>query len=95
MQPPTSAAGEHTADRTWRITLAAADHADRLAGAAEPAAFTWDDASARLRGVTIGHPDAIVIWQPGSGWSACLPAGDPPALLDLLPADLQRDGGET
>jgi len=84
VQPPTSAAGEHIADRTWRITLAAADHADRLAGAAEPAAFTWDDASARLRGVTIGHPDAIVIWQPGSGWSACLPAGDPAGgLLDL------------
>jgi diaminohydroxyphosphoribosylaminopyrimidine deaminase / 5-amino-6-(5-phosphoribosylamino)uracil reductase len=84
VQPPTSTAGECSADRTWSLTLAAADHADRLAGAAEPAAFTWDDAAGRLRGVAIGHPDAMVAWQPGSGWRACLPPGDPAGgLLDL------------
>ncbi len=84
MQPPTSTAGERSADRTWSLTLAAAGHAERLADAAEPAAFAWDDAAGQLRGVTIGHPDAMVSWQPGSGWRACLLPGDPAGgLLDL------------
>jgi len=84
VQPPTSTAGERSADRTWSLTLAAADHADRLADAAEPAAFAWDDAAGQLRAVTIGHPDAMVAWQPGRGWRACLPPDDPAGgLLDL------------
>ena len=84
MQPPDSTAGERDANRTWSLTLAAAGHSDRLADAAEPADFAWDDVAGRLRGVTIGHPDAIVAWQPGSGWRTCLPPGDPAGgLLDL------------
>ena len=48
---------ERAADAAWRIALAAAGSADRLAEAGQFAAFTFGE-SAELRALPAGHPDA-------------------------------------
>jgi len=86
VQPPTSLIGERSADRAWALTLAAAEAADRMAEAGEPAACAWDAASGQLRMVPAAHPTAVVTWQPGLGWQACVPSldrDDPDDLDDL------------
>jgi diaminohydroxyphosphoribosylaminopyrimidine deaminase/5-amino-6-(5-phosphoribosylamino)uracil reductase len=75
--------GERAADAAWRIALAAAGSADRLAEADQFAAFGLD-ANAELHALPAGHPDALIAWRPGIGWEPVLPAGDPRhGLLDL------------
>ena len=83
MQPPTGIENDRSSDRAWRLTLAAAGTADRLADG-QSAAFAWDDATGHLQPVPAGHPGASIVWQPGGGWQSCLPPDDAAAaLLDL------------
>ena len=75
----------HDPDSTssWRIVRAAADAAARLTGTTQPAAFAIGDDD-RLRPVEIGDRKSILMWRPGAGWQATLPASDPRApLIDL------------
>ena len=75
--------GERAADAAWRIALAAAGSADRLAEAGQFAAFTFGE-SAELRALPAGHPDTLIAWRPGIGWELLLPADDPRhGVLDL------------
>src|SRR3954471_24717854 len=71
------------ADQAWHIVLAAAAEADRVAGAAEPAMYAAT-AAGELRRVADDAPDAVLRWQPSSGWSVVI-AGDEPRcpLIDL------------
>jgi riboflavin-specific deaminase-like protein len=63
--------------------LAAAGAAERLSHIGQAEAFAMSDES-NLRAVASGDPDALIAWQPGSSWEACLPADDPRRpLLDL------------
>jgi diaminohydroxyphosphoribosylaminopyrimidine deaminase / 5-amino-6-(5-phosphoribosylamino)uracil reductase len=83
VQSPTSTAGERRADRAWTLTLAAAGAAEGLADALEPTAFSLGD-DGRLCPLSAGHPDALIVWQPGAGWRSLLSADDAGhALLDL------------
>ena len=89
MQPPINAAppcDDVRTDRAWRLALAAAANAERLAEIDELKAFALGplgDAS-QLCPVPEGHPDAAIAWQPGTGWQSCLSSEDPNhALLEL------------
>ncbi len=83
MQSPTSTADERRADRAWNLTLAAAGAAESLAETLEPTAFSLGD-DGRLYPLPAGHPDALILWQPGAGWRSLLSADDArQALLDL------------
>jgi riboflavin-specific deaminase-like protein len=89
MRPRTNTAaepipcGERAADAAWRIALAAAGGADRVAEADQFAAFTLGE-STELQALPAGHPDALIAWRPGIGWEPLLPADDPRhGLLDL------------
>src|SRR2546427_11026353 len=68
--------GERAADAAWRIALAAAGSADRLAEAGQFAAFTFGE-RAGLRALPAGHPDTLIAWRPGIGWELLLPGGGP------------------
>jgi diaminohydroxyphosphoribosylaminopyrimidine deaminase/5-amino-6-(5-phosphoribosylamino)uracil reductase len=75
--------GEPAEDAAWRIALAAAGSADRLAEAGQFAVFTLDE-SAQLHALPAGHPDALIAWRPGIGWEPLLTPDDPRhGLLDL------------
>jgi len=64
------------------VVLAAATEAEHLAGTAQSAAFALADGG-RLRQIA-GDAEAVVVWQPGRGWTAALPPSDPRrALIDL------------
>jgi len=89
MTQPITASPAHGDDRqsesdaAWSIVQAAADKADELAGADQTAAFaaTLDG---QLVPVPIGDAAAVVVWRPGSGWEAAVPAGDARrAIIDL------------
>jgi riboflavin-specific deaminase-like protein len=88
MRPHAETTGERipgceSPDAAWSITLAAAASADRLAEAAQFAAFTLGE-DAQLRALPAGHPDALIAWRPGTGWEPLLPARDlGSALVDL------------
>ena len=83
MQPSTSTADDRRADRAWSLALAAAGGANGLAGAVQPVAFALGG-DEQLYALPAGHPDALIVWQPGAGWQSCLSTGDPRhALLDL------------
>jgi diaminohydroxyphosphoribosylaminopyrimidine deaminase / 5-amino-6-(5-phosphoribosylamino)uracil reductase len=71
------------ADQAWHIVLAAAAEADRVADAAEPAMYAATEAG-ELRRVAADASDAVLRWQPRSGWSVVI-AGDDPRhpLIDL------------
>lgn len=86
---PTSTAPEPAAgpksggDAAWGVVLAAARQAERMADAAQPAAFALGG-DGDLRSVPAGHPDAAIAWRPGAGWEVVLFPGDPQhALVDL------------
>ena len=83
MQPPTSTADQRRADRAWSLALAAAGGAEGLAETVEPTAFALGDVG-QLYALPAGHPDALIVWQPGAGWQSRLSTDDPRhALLDL------------
>ena len=66
-------------DEAWGVVLAAAGRTEQLAGAHEAVAFDGD-----LRPVQAGHPEAVIMWRPESGWEPALPADDPRrALIEL------------
>jgi diaminohydroxyphosphoribosylaminopyrimidine deaminase / 5-amino-6-(5-phosphoribosylamino)uracil reductase len=70
-------------DQAWQVVLGAADHADHLTAAAEPAAYALGDGGA-LRRVADGDRAAVIRWHAQSGWSLALPPDDPRhALIDL------------
>ena len=76
-------AGTTRIDEAWSVVLAAAAEAERLAQAAQTAAFAPGD-DGGLRRVADGDREAIVVWRPGEGWSVTLPSQDPRhALIDL------------
>ena len=57
--------------------------ADRLEQQGRPAGFGLDE-HARLRPLAVDHADAVIVWQPGLGWTSRLPPADPrSAPLDL------------
>ena len=72
-------------DVAWRTPtcVAAARSAERVAAAERPAAFALAP-DGELVTTPAEHPEALVFWRPGSGWSALAPATDPRrALIDL------------
>jgi diaminohydroxyphosphoribosylaminopyrimidine deaminase/5-amino-6-(5-phosphoribosylamino)uracil reductase len=70
-------------DASWRIVMAAARGAERLALANEPAVCALD-ADGELRPVAADDADAVIAWRPGSGWAPVLRDDDPRrALIDL------------
>src|SRR5262245_16138801 len=62
----------------WDIVVAAARSADRAANDNQRRAFAIDSTGgeARLRSVPDADPDAIIEWNPGSGWQLRLIAED-------------------
>ena len=81
--PPESTRRDRGEEAAWNIVLAAAGAAEACAAAGHAAAFapTHD---ADLRRVPLDHPDAVIAWQPGSGWSLLLSADHPHfSLIDL------------
>jgi riboflavin-specific deaminase-like protein len=71
------------ADQAWHIVLAAAAEADRVTDAAAPAMYAAT-ASGELHRVGDDAPDAVLRWQPRTGWSVVIDAADPRhALIDL------------
>jgi diaminohydroxyphosphoribosylaminopyrimidine deaminase/5-amino-6-(5-phosphoribosylamino)uracil reductase len=91
MRPETSATSDRVSshdwdvDDAWRIVLAAARGAERVALGNQPAAFALAE-NAELRPMPAGHPDALIAWRPDpdAGWEPVLPADDPRhALIDL------------
>jgi len=76
-------ARDQGAEVAWRAVLAAAAIAEHIAGAQTVGAFALE-ADGTLKTVPAGDPQAIVAWQPGSGWRPLLPADDSrTSLLDL------------
>ncbi len=74
---------ESELDASWRIVLAAARAAVEMADADRPAAFAVTPDS-DLRRVPHGASDALLVWNPGTGWETATPAADPRAgLIDL------------
>jgi diaminohydroxyphosphoribosylaminopyrimidine deaminase/5-amino-6-(5-phosphoribosylamino)uracil reductase len=70
------------ADATWRLTQAMARETDRVAPLNRPAAFAATDDT--LVPIAERHPDAAVVWRPGTGWDVALPVDDPRrSLLEL------------
>src|SRR5262249_7122813 len=70
-------------DQAWQIVLSAAEEADRVSDAAQPAAYAATDDGA-LRRVAGDSLEAVLRWEPQRGWSVLLPADDPRhTLLDL------------
>ncbi len=73
-----------TTSAAWTIVLAAARRAAELAAQDRPVSFAMAGAGDDLRPVAPGHPDALLVWEPGTGWMLALPSGDPRhALVDL------------
>jgi riboflavin-specific deaminase-like protein len=76
-------AGTTRIDEAWSVVLAASAEAERLAQAADIAAFALGE-DGGLRRVADGDRDAIVVWRPGDGWSIALAPHDPRhAMIDL------------
>ena len=71
------------ADSAWNLVLAASARAAGLDAAGREASFAIDR-DGELRAASADGRDAVLDWQPGAGWRARLPAGDPRSdLLDL------------
>jgi riboflavin-specific deaminase-like protein len=68
-------------DDAWRVVQAAAVGAEAAARAGRRAAFALaNDTDLR----PAGEHEAVIVWQPGTGWETTLPEGDPRrALIDL------------
>src|SRR5438034_1365618 len=80
---PISGSSEPDADLGWKIALAAASYAERLAATDESATFAIGE-DGQLRALPQGDSDALVGWRQGSGWTPLVPTDDPRhALLDL------------
>jgi len=75
-------ASARTASEAWSVVLTAARLAPQLADAAKPVTFTLVD-NGDLQPIASGD-DAVIAWQPSSGWTVALPADDPRhALIEL------------
>jgi diaminohydroxyphosphoribosylaminopyrimidine deaminase/5-amino-6-(5-phosphoribosylamino)uracil reductase len=71
------------ADLAWSVIRAAARTAERWSQAGQQVAFALDE-SGQLVPVGTDDRDALIAWQPGSGWELVLPDSDPRhALIDL------------
>lgn len=71
------------ADGAWVVVLAAARHAEALAQAGEPAAFSISP-DGDLKRVPIGAHDTALAWHPAAGWELRLPSDDPRrSIIDL------------
>ncbi len=70
------------AEAAWKIVVAASARAEALDEVSQVAVFAWTDGD--LRPVQGGDAQAMLEWQPASGWRALLPPADPRhALIDL------------
>jgi diaminohydroxyphosphoribosylaminopyrimidine deaminase / 5-amino-6-(5-phosphoribosylamino)uracil reductase len=70
-------------DPIWNCVLAASVIADKLEQEGQPEAFGVNERG-ELLPVPIDHPEATIVWHPGSGWQSRLLPDDPrSALLDL------------
>jgi riboflavin-specific deaminase-like protein len=70
-------------DDAWSVVLDAARHAEPLARGNQHTALALE-AGGRLRPVAPGHPDAVIVWRPDTGFELLLPTDDPRhAMIDL------------
>jgi diaminohydroxyphosphoribosylaminopyrimidine deaminase/5-amino-6-(5-phosphoribosylamino)uracil reductase len=76
-----------TIHEAWRVVLAAAALAQRVADVREVSGFAVGpgrDGDDALRPVAAADPETALIWRPGAGWELVLPSTDPRhALIDL------------
>jgi diaminohydroxyphosphoribosylaminopyrimidine deaminase / 5-amino-6-(5-phosphoribosylamino)uracil reductase len=71
------------AEPTWTAVLSAARAAEGLTQTTLSSAFAIEK-DGRMRQVRPDDPAALLLWRPGSGWEAVIPADDPRRpLIDL------------
>jgi diaminohydroxyphosphoribosylaminopyrimidine deaminase / 5-amino-6-(5-phosphoribosylamino)uracil reductase len=64
------------ADAAWNLVRSAADAADQLEREQASKVFAAN-AHAQLTAVPVDHPEAVLAWQPESGWHSLLNEDDP------------------
>ena len=64
------------ADAAWNLVRSAADAADQLERERTSRVFAAN-VHAQLTAVPAGHPEAVLAWQPESGWHSLLNEDDP------------------
>jgi diaminohydroxyphosphoribosylaminopyrimidine deaminase/5-amino-6-(5-phosphoribosylamino)uracil reductase len=70
-------------DPAWDIVLAASTLTTEMEQQGRPAAYGLDE-QLQLAPLPVDHPDAVIAWGPGTGWTSRLPQDDPrSAFLDL------------
>jgi diaminohydroxyphosphoribosylaminopyrimidine deaminase/5-amino-6-(5-phosphoribosylamino)uracil reductase len=83
IDPEQPAGHESDPDVAWRIVLAAARGAERMARAEQCATFALAN-DTELQPVSADERDAAITWRPGVGWETAMPAGAlRHALIDL------------
>ena len=63
------------ADSAWNLLRAASALAERLEQEHSLGAYGQDD-HLGLRPLSLNHPDALLVWTPGTGWASRLPPDD-------------------